>query len=88
MQQITKKTNIKIFVISLLVVCFLLFQFIFLTILNNKQQSLSAELLSVTEQNKQLENDISYLSSDEAKKEYARQELGYVESGEEMFVGE
>ena len=54
MQQITKKTKIKIFVISLLVVCFLLFQFIFLTILNNKQQSLSAELLSVTEQNKQL----------------------------------
>lgn len=85
-----KKANKKLFITIIVATIFaivLLAQFIVLAVLNNKTAAAKSNLAVVTEQNKNIESDIGYLSTTEAKKEYARQQLGYKEVDEEIYIG-
>lgn len=88
MQKIANKKLFITILVTAICAVVLLVQFIVLAVLNNKNNVAQSDLNIVTQQNANMESDINYLSSNEAKKEYARQQLGYKEVDEEIFVGE
>ena len=88
MQKIKNKKFLLILVVSIFFILVMLAQFIILAVLNNKTSQTQQTLDAVTKQNEEVKSDIDYLDSIDAKKEYARQNFGYVEPDEQLFKGE
>lgn len=87
MQKIKNKKFFLGLIICIFLLAIVFAQLIAISIINHETAQAEQNLNAVTFKNAELENDINYLNTLDAKKEYARQQLGYIEPDEELFKG-